>query len=393
MFFERLMIRCLIDESAWPTRGLALQNLEPQSIASLQQVYSQWRISFDYFALYEQSPFCAPLFTLSFLKRGWSKYHIENKWCIAGKRLRMQILPSKTSEYLDEIDEAMAEKEKAWTVGEWNTVELTQVYEDYYESDYDSDYTPDYDSDGNPNDLIRKYYISFKLNGRVVWKRRMPRVELAKDLSVTVGQYRWTWPQPLDVYLDNFNIETWPNDQCENPNCNPSEENVIPDVEFEPNRTELVGDGNCYGWKTVFDLCIDIRVADGNGINWYDAREMCRSDNTSLITIENDLQNFVLSQLVGERTWIGGNDLKTEGTWTDSEGRPLEYSRWHPKTKQVPEQPDNKNGDQHCVHLSSSDRKVYNNIGHTFQMKQWIDKECYKKIEMYACAYKRFGKR
>ena len=313
-----------------------------------------------------------------FRNSGWGKEYIRNTWTIVGDKLRLQILPAKPHEHRGSSEPTV--------LGQWNTVELLQAYEVYF---------------------VPGYYITFKFNGEVQWKANLAElgkeVDPVQDLTVYVGHdplSTWsTWSDSTslnhklhDVYIDNFKIETWPNEHD-------SEDVEIPDVEFEPNRTERVGDGTCMaGWETVFDLCIDLRAADGKGITWYDARESCRSDNTSLIRIENDLHNYELSLLAGDRAvWIGGNDLKDEGTWTDSEGRPLAYTKWHNRYKRpgynidVPQQPDNKNGEQHCAHLASAKRN-FMNAGMWVTWKKWMDKECHKKLKTYACAYKRFGK-
>ena len=82
----------------------------------------------------------------------------------------------------------------------------------------------------------------------------------------------------------------------------------------------------------------------------------------------------------GQHIWTGGNDLAKEGEWMwAGNNQAFNYTQWRmvvDPDKGIVQQPDNDNGDEHCMVLSHLDN--YN----------WNDYECNKKYYYFICEYK-----
>lgn len=86
-------------------------------------------------------------------------------------------------------------------------------------------------------------------------------------------------------------------------------------------------------------------------VNWYVAYERCRKMEADLVTFETPeefdaIANYLKSKGVKSEHWTSGNDLGKTGTYNwFSNAQPITIKRW------APNQPDNANGIEHCVHL------------------------------------------
>ena len=64
---------------------------------------------------------------------------------------------------------------------------------------------------------------------------------------------------------------------------------------------------------------------------WADAQSICAGRGGALVRIDSDTENAIVTGLAnGNRAWIGGNDLTTEGTflWTDGTTFAVTYTNW-----------------------------------------------------------------
>uniref|UniRef100_A0A1B0A3E6 C-type lectin domain-containing protein n=1 Tax=Glossina pallidipes TaxID=7398 RepID=A0A1B0A3E6_GLOPL len=98
--------------------------------------------------------------------------------------------------------------------------------------------------------------------------------------------------------------------------------------------------------------------------NWFEAWNECASKNMSLITLDSEQKEKILTKLLREmfnstrNLWLGANDLAEEGkfTWA-STGTVFDYSNWslnsrnyRNKTDALVRNPDNYENKEHCVH-------------------------------------------
>jgi hypothetical protein len=86
-------------------------------------------------------------------------------------------------------------------------------------------------------------------------------------------------------------------------------------------------------------------------LSWSDALKSCKTKNSSAYLTSVDtygelrLAQLVLPRLGWDRVWMGLNDIKNEGSYVWSDGRPLQGQTF----KWAPGQPDDSNGTQNCV--------------------------------------------
>nr|ABD60990.1 lectin [Glossina morsitans morsitans] len=94
--------------------------------------------------------------------------------------------------------------------------------------------------------------------------------------------------------------------------------------------------------------------------NWFEAWNECASKNMSLITLDSEQKEKMLTKLLREvfnstrNLWLGANDLAEEGkfTWA-STGAVFDYSNWslnRSKNNWRVRNPDNYQNKEHCVH-------------------------------------------
>nr|BDE75813.1 C-type lectin [Ophioplocus japonicus] len=89
--------------------------------------------------------------------------------------------------------------------------------------------------------------------------------------------------------------------------------------------------------------------------SWADAHTYCQDLEADLASIHSADENNIINGLIGgQRAWIGLSDQITEGqfVWTDETS--FFFSKWGPN------QPDNDNGHEDCVHLGYPESGLWN---------------------------------
>ena len=93
---------------------------------------------------------------------------------------------------------------------------------------------------------------------------------------------------------------------------------------------------------------------------WTNASTKCRSMGANLVSVHTQEENVFIQHLHnGDRTWIGLNDIATEGFFTWVDGCPDKFRFW------ATNQPNDLKGNQDCVHTLGIDK------GYT-----WNDVDC-----------------
>lgn len=86
-------------------------------------------------------------------------------------------------------------------------------------------------------------------------------------------------------------------------------------------------------------------------MNQATALTNCQSDGGTLAKIDNATENSVVQTFMGADSWIGANDITTEGTWQWADGSSLAYSNWNSG------EPNNSGGNQDCGYIYFSGGK------------------------------------
>ena len=66
----------------------------------------------------------------------------------------------------------------------------------------------------------------------------------------------------------------------------------------------------------------------GDSTYWSNAQNFCRWSGGDLVTIDDAAENGFVVSMISSNSWIGANDIATEGVWTWSDGTPWSYSNW-----------------------------------------------------------------
>ena len=62
---------------------------------------------------------------------------------------------------------------------------------------------------------------------------------------------------------------------------------------------------------------------------WRDGKSLCEQDGAALpVPLSDEENKFIADLNYHEDTWLGINDLETEGTFVDNDGKPITYSNW-----------------------------------------------------------------
>ena len=63
---------------------------------------------------------------------------------------------------------------------------------------------------------------------------------------------------------------------------------------------------------------------------WRDGKSLCERDGAALpVPLSDEENKFIADLNYHEDTWLGINDLETEGTFVDNDGEPITYSNWY----------------------------------------------------------------
>ncbi|XP_032424163.1 CD209 antigen-like protein C isoform X2 [Xiphophorus hellerii] len=122
------------------------------------------------------------------------------------------------------------------------------------------------------------------------------------------------------------------------------------------------------GWMMFNSSCYFLSTSSGS---WNKAREDCRNRGGDLVVINDDDEQNFLSTIINKETWIGLNDIETEGSWKWVDDTPLNQlltKHWSNT------QPDNGGGDpqwgeEDCAHIQTN--KLWNDRKCSSSM-QWI---------------------
>ncbi|XP_026152064.1 CD209 antigen-like protein E [Mastacembelus armatus] len=90
------------------------------------------------------------------------------------------------------------------------------------------------------------------------------------------------------------------------------------------------------GWTMFRCSCYLLSTQAGS---WDKGRQDCRDREAELVTIDSYEEQVFVSALNKKDTWLGLNDIETEGTWKWADGTALTVKYW------TMNQPDNGNGD------------------------------------------------
>ena len=90
---------------------------------------------------------------------------------------------------------------------------------------------------------------------------------------------------------------------------------------------------------------------------WRDGKSLCERDGAALpVPLSDEENKFIADLNYHEDTWLGINDLETEGTFVDNDKNPITYSNWYRG------EPNNSNGED-IAHI----------WGHPDKYPQWND--------------------
>uniref|UniRef100_A0A3P8RR75 C-type lectin domain-containing protein n=1 Tax=Amphiprion percula TaxID=161767 RepID=A0A3P8RR75_AMPPE len=121
------------------------------------------------------------------------------------------------------------------------------------------------------------------------------------------------------------------------------------------------------GWKMFSCTCYLLSQASDS---WTNGREDCKRQGADLVVINSAEEQMFLSTFANKPTWIGLNDIQTEGTWMWVDGTPLTLRYWDKN------QPDNGGGsarwgDEDCATIRSPHNTLWNDLSCTSSL-QWI---------------------
>ncbi|KAL4617320.1 macrophage mannose receptor 1-like [Arapaima gigas] len=83
--------------------------------------------------------------------------------------------------------------------------------------------------------------------------------------------------------------------------------------------------------------------------NWHDAETYCTNQNGHLASIHSEEEISFLSAHMTRSSWVGLNDIQTEGTYVWSDGTPTDFLLWDHN------QPDNWQGNEDCIQVRGVD--------------------------------------
>ena len=82
---------------------------------------------------------------------------------------------------------------------------------------------------------------------------------------------------------------------------------------------------------------------------FLNAQYLCELEGGNLVSIHSEAENALVAILANRRsTWIGLNDMKTEGDWMYTDGTSYDYSNWRDG------EPSNSGGIEDCTEILSN---------------------------------------
>ena len=118
------------------------------------------------------------------------------------------------------------------------------------------------------------------------------------------------------------------------------------------------------GWSYFNGFCY---FTSETCTNWTTALAKCRQENSVLVDVNNNEENVYLQHLHnGEKSWLGLNDISTEGTFSWADRAAGNFTAW------AKNQPNNF-GEEDCVHALGVEHKY-----------EWNDVKC-SDCHQYTC--------
>ncbi|XP_022089688.1 mannose-binding protein C-like [Acanthaster planci] len=128
--------------------------------------------------------------------------------------------------------------------------------------------------------------------------------------------------------------------------------NLLATVGFSAGNTERcvasIGGFCPPTWSPWGDKCY--KVTKSQTLAWQEAKEACLALGGAMVVPCSDEETMFLETLQSQ-TWIGCNDLQTEGTWVCREGATyVAYRNWDKR------EPNNVKGLEHCAVIKKCGR-------------------------------------
>ncbi|XP_046557958.1 C-type lectin BfL-2-like [Haliotis rubra] len=131
------------------------------------------------------------------------------------------------------------------------------------------------------------------------------------------------------------------------------------------------GCGNGYSWNPKLHLCYNVHT--GSPKSWTDAENTCIQDGGHLLKVDNLETNLLMNHFAvkhGVSMWLGGTDIKEEGTWVWADNTSIKSVWWNTEGGQP-----QRRTDQNCLALVHSSDNAVN---------KWHDHNC-TKGHRYVC--------
>uniref|UniRef100_A0A3P8RUF9 C-type lectin domain-containing protein n=1 Tax=Amphiprion percula TaxID=161767 RepID=A0A3P8RUF9_AMPPE len=136
----------------------------------------------------------------------------------------------------------------------------------------------------------------------------------------------------------------------------------VPMEEFKESVDRLTAIPTCpAGWKMFSCTCYLLSQASDS---WTNGREDCKRQGADLVVINSAEEQTFLSMFAKKQTWIGLNDIQTEGTWMWVDGTPLTLSYWDT------DEPNN-GGEEDCAQIRTAHNTLWDDVPCTSSL-QWI---------------------
>ncbi|CAB1338813.1 unnamed protein product [Coregonus sp. 'balchen'] len=113
------------------------------------------------------------------------------------------------------------------------------------------------------------------------------------------------------------------------------------------------------GWSSFNNRCFKYFATQ---LDWADAESYCVNQGANLVSVNSKgefgfVKNLIHDLDPAERyTWIGLSDIHKEGRWMWSDGSKLVDTFWSPN------EPNNEEGRENCVHTNNVKDKLWNDI-------------------------------
>lgn len=126
------------------------------------------------------------------------------------------------------------------------------------------------------------------------------------------------------------------------------------------------------GWKSRKGSCYQVF---SEKVNWFQAQMNCRKHDSTLVQIEDELENQWLKKQYPDikmATWIDAVDLGKEGQWMwFSSGKTAAYLPWFSG------EPNNHNSIEHCAVIFNNGNEKWNDTKCHYSFYFMCEKKIY----------------